>query len=498
MIKKLISTFFFIQLGIGAALGQSFHKNQSYSIKDRPNILFILVDDMGWNALSCYGDLYVKTPHIDQLAQQGIKFIQAYTAPMCSPSRARFLSGEYGARTGITKQTNHNIYPNAPLITPENILKLPEDNYTIANMLRDAGYTTMISGKWNVGDGYRVADLKKKRGDQYFKPYGFDYVGDGEEKGWNKIDKDKGSPAVIGDFFQFIDHTRKQLFFAYLAFFAVHTPIDAPDSLVKKFVARGFPKSTQRFGDATEKPTADYLAMIKYLDYCIGTLLDGLDQRSLTNNTIIVFMSDNGAMNRDWDNCPLRGAKGVLYEGGIRVPLLVRWPEHVPAGSQINIPVDMVDWYPTFKEIADGSVPKSKILDGISLVPLLMQKGHLHRKALYWHRPQYRLDYGQTPSSVIRLGNYKLIHYYGDYLYTRGYLPQRKKLYGKLIIGEKNELFNIKDDPGERFNLSKQAPQKTQAMLDSLKIWLQQTGASIPRKNQKMNISNWYERGNMK
>lgn len=484
----------FALMGTGVISGQPLQENKPVIGKKKPNILFILVDDLGWSGLSSYGDRYIKTPNIDQLAKQGMRFTQAYGAPMCSPSRAKFLSGEYGARTGITKQTNHKIYPYAPLITPVNTLKLPKGNYTIANMLHDAGYVTMISGKWNVGDGYRVADLKKKYGNQYFKPYGFDYIGNGREKNWNKVDKDKGNTVIINDFFQFLSHNNDRPFFAYLAFFAPHTPLDAPDSLVKKFESCGFPHSTDRFGDAKEKPTANYLAMIKYLDYSIGTLLARLNQKGLAKNTILVFMSDNGGMNRDWDNCPLRGAKGTLYGGGIRVPLLVRWPGHVPAGTVSDTPVDIIDWYPTFMGIAGGSVPQPKILDGVSLVPLLTQHGDLHRNSLYFHRPQYRLDYGQTPSSAIRSGHYMLIHYYGDHLDTRGYLPVAKKPYGQLKLGERNELYNLKKDPGERHNIAKKYPRKTQALLDSLTLWLQQMDASLPRKNPDVDFSKWYKR----
>ena len=480
-------------LFVQSASGQS-HSAHPTAAGARPNILFILVDDMGWNVLSSYGDLYVKTPNIDRLATEGMRFTQAYVPSMCCPSRAEFLSGQYGARTGITEQGAGTTYPHAPLITPKHIPnKLPEDNYTIANMLHDAGYATMVSGKWNVGDGYRVAELKAKRGDQYFKPYGFNYIGDAQEKGWQQIDQDKGDTAIVQDFCQFLQTRDNRPFFAYLAFFAPHTPIGAPDSLVQQFLARGFPKSTDPFGNAQETPTADFLAMIKYLDQCIGTLLDSLDQKGLTNNTLVVFMSDNGGMNRDWDNAPLRGAKGVFYEGGIRVPLLMRWPGHIPQSSQTDVPVAMIDMFPTFKALADGSTPPTKILDGVSLLPLLTQSGSLGRQALYWHRPQYIHDYGQTPNSTIRLGDYKLIHYYGDYLDTRGFLPQRNKPYGRLLLGARNELFNLRTDPGERNNLYGKEPEKARLLLDSLKHFLQRTHASIPLKNDQMIRSEWYK-----
>jgi uncharacterized sulfatase len=353
----------------------------------------------------------------------------------------------------------------------------------------------MVSGKWNIAGGYRAAKVKKKHGTQFFKQYGFGYVGDGVEKPWGKVDKDRGDSSIVNDFFDFLGQTDKRPFFAYIAFFAPHTPIDAPDSLVKRFVDRGFPKSTARFGDAKEKPTADYLAMIKYLDDWIGKLLDGLKQRGLKENTVVVFTSDNGGMNRDWNNWPLRGFKGQFYEGGVRVPLLVRWPGHISAGSVTDAVANIIDWYPTFKEIAAGSVPSKKTLDGVSLLPVLTQQRSLHRKALYWHHPQYHLDYGETPNSIIRSGNYKLIHYYGDYLDTRGYLPKRLKLYGKLVLGERNELFNLKKDPDEREDISKKRPKKTHKLRNKLKMWLWKTHASLPVKNPETDLSRWTQKG---
>ena len=467
----------------------------------KPNILFVLVDDMGWNTPSSYGGHLINTPNIDRLADEGMRFTDAHAPSMCTPSRAEFLSGQYDAHTGITEQGAGTDYPYAPLVTPKNHPnKLPEDNYTIANMLYDAGYETMISGKWNVGDSYRVADLKKNHGDKYFKPYGFvDFIGDARDKDWDQIDKDKGNTEIVNDFFEFLKqrHSNKP-FFAYLPFFAPHTPIGAPDSLVNKFVDRGFPRSTEPFGDARERPTADYLAMIQHLDNSIGKILNKLDNEDLAKNTLVVFMSDNGALNRAWNNLPLRGAKGTLYEGGVRVPLLMRWPGHIPAKTVSNSTVIMVDMFPTFKEISSASVPKSKLLDGVSLVPLLTQKEPLDREAIFWHRPQYIDDYGQTPSSSIRMGDYKLIHYYGDYLDTKGYLPKRLKPYGKLVVGERTELYNIKNDPGEINDLSKTHPDKKQVLLDSLKSWLKGNKAMIPVKNDNFDNSQWYIRKRIK
>jgi arylsulfatase A len=462
---------------------KSSNEQNGQSLK-KPNILFILVDDMGWNGLSCFGNPHVATPNIDRLAEQGMKFTSAYTAPECKPTRAEFLSGQYGARTKMTQVHTTRIYPNAILETPEVENKLPENNYTIANMLKDAGYITAISGKWHVGE----ADSETKK-----NKYGFDFVGEAEEKPWDQMDKDKATPGQTNDILQFIEQNKNHPFFAYLSYYNIHTPLQAPDSLVLKYVNRGYQESTYRFGIATEKPTAHILAMTDLLDKEIGNLIDGLEEMKVLDQTLIVFISDNGGLNRAWDNFPLRGAKGMLYEGGIKVPMLAHWPEIITAGSSTDVPVHIIDMYATFKEISGGTLPETKILDGESLLPLLTQKGKLNRETLYWHHPHYIHDYGKTPSSAIRQGNFKLIYYYGDYLDTHGYLPIENMPYGELIVGERIELFNIVDDPYEKTDLSLQNPEKANELLAQLKAWLKQMDAPLPWENENPNLDVWYK-----
>lgn len=466
----------------------------------KPNIILILVDDMGWNGLSSYGNRHVATPNIDRLADQGMKFTQAYVAPECTPTRGELLSGQYGARTGITQVQHNRVYPDAPLRTPKVSGKLPDNNYTLANMLRDAGYITAISGKWHVGIGYRVGNMKKRYGKDFFDSYGFDYIGDAAERSWSNNyedysdrDKEKANMDIVNDILQFVEENKKQPFFAYLSFFSPHTPIVAPDSVLQEFLDRGYPKTTNLFGDATEKPTADYAAMIKYLDHCIGKLLDNLEKKGLSDETLIIFTSDNGGLNRAWDNYPLRGAKGQLYEGGIRVPMIVKWPGKIPAGTEADTPVHIVDLYPTFKDIAEGKVPEHKILDGKSLLPVLTEREEIDREALYWHHPHYMPDYGKTPNSAIREGDYKLIHYYGDYLDTREHLPVRGKPYGELKVGEKIELFNIRKDPREQYDLSEKMPEKTEKMLNKLKEKLSSMNAPMPEENPESDLSSWFK-----
>jgi arylsulfatase A-like enzyme len=236
--------------------------------------------------------------------------------------------------------------------------------------------------------------------------------------------------------------------------------------------------------------------MISYVDYAIGKILDGLDQMELTDETMIVFMSDNGAPDFTWDNYPLRGAKGTLYEGGIRVPMIIKWQGVVPPGTQTDTPVHIVDMFPTFVEVANGSIPNDKKLDGKSLVPVLTRDEEFEQRQLYWHHPHYLHDYGKTPSSAIRDGKYKLIYYYGDYLDTKGHLPASGEPYGELKLGERIELFNLNKNPYERNDLSQKLPQKTKKMCEKLMEWLQETNASIPSENPDAKVPVWYETAN--
>lgn len=494
----LIARGLFLLLGICFLL--TFESYGQINQSEKPNIIFILVDDMGWNGLSSYGNRHVETPNIDRLADQGMKFTQAYVSPECTPTRGELISGQFTARTGITQVHIPRTYPNAPITEPEVTGKLPEDNYTIANMLKDAGYATMVSGKWHLGGG-RVADIKENRGMEFFEQYGFDFAGDAIEREWSRDhgvyseeDKEKANLNIINDFFRFAGENEGQPLFAYLSFFSPHTPIVAPDSLVEKYSDNGFPTSTELFGDATAKPTANYAAMVKFLDQSIGQLLDDLDEKGLSDETMIVFMSDNGGLNRAWDNYPLRGAKGMLYEGGIRVPLIVSWPGEVEPESKSDVPVHIVDMFATFKELAGGDIPEDKKLDGENLLPLLTGQENLdNSRAIYWHHPHYIHDYGKTPSSAIRKGDYKLIYYYGDYLETQEHLPLRGEPHGELQVGERVELFNLNNDPHEQYDLSEKQSQLADEMLNDLKQMLNEVDAPMPQKNPDADLSHWHK-----
>ncbi|WP_319479746.1 sulfatase [uncultured Draconibacterium sp.] len=483
--KLVLLAFFVVILSFTGCRNTTENTKQNLNPEDsRLNIVFILADDMGWNGLGSYGNAHIPTPNIDRLAKNGISFTEAYTSVECTPTRAEFLSGQYGARTGITQVHTTRVYPNAPLLTPNPVKKLPENNYTVANMLKDAGYTTAISGKWHVGN---ATDSEKK---EY---YGFDFVGGAKEKPWDQVDKGKATVDQTDEIIRFIKNNKDRPFFAFLSYFNIHTPLQAPDSLVEKYASMGYKRSTNRFGDVTEVPTAEYLAMTDLLDSQVGKLQDSLQSMGLDKNTVVIFTSDNGALNRAWDNAPLRGAKGLLYEGGIRVPLIVSYPNLKSTKSECSVPVHLVDMFPTFMDLAEGTTPDDKVLDGESILPLISGNSGLKRENIYWHHPHYIHDYGKTPSSAIRKGDYKLIYYYGDYLDTDGFSPVQDKPYGKLILGERVELFDIKADAGELDDLSIVKPQLADSLLSELKNWLNSVNAKLPTKNENPDLDNWFK-----
>lgn len=454
----------------------------------QPNILFILADDMGWNALSCYGNKDVATPNLDRLAAQGMRFTAAYADAQCSPTRAAFLSGQYGARTGVFKVLNEKDPSRAPMRSAEAVDALPPETATLARTLRQAGYATGISGKWHVAGNYAVAPMRKRDGGKYFENYGFSYAGeaDGAEH-----HEDKTVTAITDDIIGFIESNKARPWFAFAAHFSPHTALEAPEALIEKHVQRGYKRSINREGISAERPCADYLAMLDHLDAETGRLLAKLDELGLSENTAVIFTSDNGGLSRVWKNAPLREGKGAPYEGGMRVPLIVRWPGKVKPGSECAVPVHTVDYYPTFNAIAQATPPAAHSLDGESLLPLLTQSGALQRTRLHWHMPTYTTNYGRTPCSVIREGDWKLIHWFGDYLDTTGFTPGDKP-YGKLVVGPRTELYNLHDDPSETHDLAAKRPKKTQHLQKALEAWWKSTGAKLPTQNPDFDAKRWW------
>ena len=455
----------------------------------QPNILFILADDLGWTGLSSYGNKDLATPNLDRLASQGMRFTRAYADAQCSPTRAAFLSGQYGGRTGLFKVIAEKEPPKAYMRPPVTDLTLSSDVATLARTLRSAGYTTGLSGKWHVANNAFVAALRKREDGKYFDRYGFDFAGPANPA----VDReDKTVTAITNDIIGFIEGNQAKPWFAYAAHLTPHAPFAAPKALVEKHVARGFKRSSTAGGKFSERPTANYLAMLEHMDNEVGRLLRRLDELNLSERTIVIFAGDNGGLSRVADNGVLREGKGSPYEGGIRVPLIVRWPGTVQPGSECAVPVHFVDFYPTFAAISGARPPAGQVLDGESLLPLWRPSGSLRRTTLYWHMPTYTVPYGRSPCAVIRQGDWKLIHWFGDYLDTRGLTPDNTP-YGKLVIGPRTELYNLRDDIRETRDLAATQPAKARELRAALDAWWKDVGAKMPEKNPDFDAASWWK-----
>ena len=445
----------------------------------KPNILFILTDDQGWPTLGCYGSKRVPTPHLDSLARDGVRFTDAYVMPQCTPTRAALLSGQHTARNGMWHVLPWYGSPWARVAEPMFREQFPRDAFNLAKGLRAAGYATGMAGKWHLNtnaDGdYR--GLKPAAGDAY----GFDFVaplGSG-----NSHEGDKWVDYLTDQAIGFIEKQRPDKpWFFHLAHHTIHAAVSAPPALVEKHRAQGAP--------AEGLHNATYLAAIEHLDDSIGRLLAKLDELKLRERTMVIFLSDNGGVfqamdhksaasdsrlkvkQEEFSNAPLRAGKGSPYEGGLRVPCLVRWPDGAKAGAESETPVHVVDWLPTLLEIAGASAPAGHPVDGVSLVPLL--KGEpLAPRPLFWHMPLYDLRWAATPCAVIREGDWKLIEYFGDWFDADA----------AYHAGNHLELFNLRADLGETRNLAATDPQRAAQLRDRLRAWLQSVPAEIPAAN---------------
>jgi len=436
----------------------------------RPNIVFINMDDLGWKDVAFMGSKFYETPNLDKLAGEGMIFTNAYSnAANCAPSRACVMSGQYGPRHGVytVGSSARGSAKTRKLIPIENRIDLPDDNVTIAEALKAAGYITATMGKWHLGkdpktQGFdvNVAGSSAGHPPTYFSPY----------RNKNLPDGPKGEHLpyrLTTEAIEFVQANKSRPFFLYLPYFSVHTPIQAPKDITAKYKTKG-PAGGQ--GNAT------YAAMIESADTNIGRLMRKIDDLGLRDNTVVIFTSDNGGIAKISTQAPARAGKGSYYEGGIREPLVVRWPAKIKAGSKCDTPVIGIDFYPTLLDITGAKKPAGKQLDGVSLMPLLTQSGKLAERALFWHFPIYLQKYSNEdgsrdplfrtrPGCVVRLGGWKLHEYFED---------------GAL------ELYNLKDDLGERNNLSAKMPDKAKELHAVMLRWRKETNAPVPtEKNPK-------------
>ena len=453
----------------------------------RPNILFILVDDLAWTDLGSYGHPWHHSPHIDRLATEGMRFTQAYSpAPICSSARASILTGKTPARLGLEFVVKAE--PGEQIIEPPQILKTPPFTValelreeTIAETLQQANYQTAYFGKWHLNPHYqgRYLGWSPSHGPQRqgfaiaeedfgSHPYSKTRLSVLSEEG--QYHRDGLTERAI----RFLEESRDEPFFLIVSHFFVHTPVQSPYAWLKDKYENKIPK------DAPNRALRiEYAAFVETLDHHVGQLLKGLDERGHRESTLVVFISDNGGHPEYASHAPLRGSKWNLYEGGIRVPLLVRWPNHIARGAVSDTPVVGYDLFSTFRELVgapEGSLEKSR--DGLSLTPLFEDPGQDFDRALYWHFPYYHpegakfgnatLNIGvddfsvsQTrPHSAIRKGNYKLLYFQeqGD-----------------------SELYELNEDPSELSNLSHLLPAKTTELRNELQSYLAQVNARQAR-----------------
>lgn len=426
----------------------------------RPNIVLILADDLGWKDLSCYGSDLYETPHIDRLARDGMKFTQSYSAcTVCSPTRAAIMTGKYPARLHITDWIPGLPPENPKLLVPAWTKYLPLEESTIADALRSAGYATASIGKWHLGGeeyypekhGFdlNLAGTFAPAPTSYFAPYKIATLPEGPPGEY--ITDRLGAEAV-----RFIEQQKDKPFFLYLAHFAVHTPIQGPDPLIKKYRAKKHP--------GLKQTNAVYAAMIESLDDSVGLIRRRLDELKIADHTIVIFASDNGGRVPTTSNFPLRVGKGSCYEGGTRVPLIVHWPEVTKPGSVSESPVISMDLFPTILEIAGQKEAARKSMDGTTMVPLLRGDGDLKREALFWHYPHYQHYQlgGTTPYGAIRAGDFKLIEFFDDM---------------------RVELYNLREDIGEKHDLAAQMPAKADELRARLHAWRNDVGAQMPSRN---------------
>ena len=433
--------------------------NHPQDRKRPPNIVFILVDDLGWAELGCYGNTFNETPNIDQLARDGMRFTTAYSAaPVCSPFRAALMTGQYPVRTGITDY----LRPNDPK-------HLATDYETLPEMLRTAGYVTRIVGKWHLTGyanhgaeevppgrhGFDEVIVSENRGiadGSYFFPYHFNREIQQRLPGREYLVDRCNLEAV-----EFIERHRDGPFFLYLSHYAIHTKLVGKPKLVAKYEAK------PNAGKGAQAPhnNPHLAAQLEIVDQGVGMIRDKLQALGLSENTMLIFTGDNGGEKRVTSNAPWRAGKSTLYEGGIREPLIIHWPGVTQPGSLCDTPVCTIDFYPTFAEFARRTPPRTQLVDGISLVPLLRDpRAPLPRDTLYWHYPLATSHFlGGRSVGAIRKGDWKLLEFFDT---------------GEL------QLYNLAEDPGEQHNLVIQRDDKAKELTDALHTWQRQVGATFP------------------
>ncbi len=452
--------------------------------KPRPNIILFLIDDLGWRDLGCQGSTFYRTPNIDRLASEGVRFTEAYAAcAVCSPTRAALLTGKYPARLLLTDWLPSGRWePRAKLREGRFLRGLPVEEATLAEALREGGYRTANIGKWHLGSepfslpehhGFDVNIGGNAHGapGSYFFPYAGDWLipGSGQRATWNVLPDGKDgeylTDRLTDEAVKFIcdsqrttnqePETRKkaQPIFLYFPHYGVHTPLQAKSEVTAKY---------ERIPESLHQGKPEYAAMVESIDDSVGRVMAALKELKLDENTVIILTSDNGGFYNATSNAPLRANKGAYYEGGIRVPLIVKWPGVTKPGLVVNEPVTSTDLYPTCLAAAGLPARPNQHQDGVNLRPLLAGEGSLSARSLFWHYPHYNEHPSSVPSSVIRKGPWKLIETFDP---------------------EGSELYNLADDLSETKNLASTETAKVYELRSELDAWRMEVGAEMMKPN---------------
>lgn len=469
------------------------------SKEQKPNIIFVLLDDFGYSDLGCYGSRFYETPNIDRLAHEGVRFTDAYAAcPVSSPTRAAIMTGRYPVNTGITdwipgRQASKNGIPEDKFIALPFRQQLEKKEVTIAELLKKHGYSTMISGKWHLGgtpefwpenQGFDInrggfsagSPVRNEKSNGYFSPYGNPRLEDGPV---GEYLTDRQTTEAI----KFIESSQDKPFFLYLSFYATHNPMQGKELFVQKFTHKADsmgisekaaftrekdwirPSMNNNFKERVIQSNPVYAAMIYSVDENLGRLWKKLEELNIDKNTIIIFTSDNGGLSTSEGsptcNYPLRAGKGWLYEGGIRVPLIIKYPGNGKPGTVIKTPVSSIDYLPTIMEMTGASYENPDV-DGISFLQLF-KSNKMKERPLFWHYPHYS-NQGVEPGSAVRLGNFKLIDNF-----EKG----------------RQELYDLEKDLSETTDISSSNPEKTKELYNLLKDWRIKTKAKMMEPNPK-------------
>ncbi len=453
----------------------------------RPNIMLVLTDDQGWTTLGCYGGKHVPTPNLDQLAASGVRFTDAYVTSQCTPTRAALLSGQYTARNGMWHVIPWYGCPWARVEEMPFVEQFPADQPTLPAQLQKAGYVTGMAGKWHLTNG-ETGNYNALNAESAAR-FGFDFAAPPVPRQQFEPGGDRGVRYLTDQALQFVKQHRERPWFFYLSHHMIHGKVVAPQPLVQKYEQEGY---------TSEGPNrAVYLAGLEAIDRSIGDLVAGLKELGEYEDTVIIFLSDNGGIDwrldhrdlpkphpaaprlevdiQEYDNAPLRAGKGSIYEGGVRVPMIVSWPKQWPTGQTTSTPVHAVDLAPTCFQLAGHKPSADHTLDGFDLSRLITtgKDARLNERPIYQYSPIYDLNWGLTPCASIRVGKYKLIEFFGD----------RFDATHQYVSGDDVQLYNLAEDLGEEKDISLKMSMLSDKLQLQLRGWMQQIGAPVPHLN---------------